>query len=100
MRQCGQGRNRGWRGGTARVPRTFLSKTETLKTLATTLQAVLKASGRLSALGSLEENDPDAADEAEGDEGEEEREGDDVAQAADQEENDLAADLARGAAIK
>ena len=64
------------------------------------LQAVLEAAGQLDALGSLEDNDPDAADEAEGEEDEDAPDDGGAAAAAGQEENDLAADLAKAAVIQ
>lgn len=62
-------------------------------------QAVLESAGQLAALGSLEDNDPDAADEAEGEEDEDAADDGGAAAPADQEESDLAADLAKSAVI-
>ena len=64
------------------------------------LQAALESAGQLAALSSLEDNDPDAADEAEGEEDEDAADDGGAAAAADQEESDLAADLAKSAVIQ
>lgn len=63
-------------------------------------QAVLESAGQLDALGPLEDNDPDAADEAEGEEDEDAADDGAAAAPADQEEDDLAAELAKSAVIQ